>query len=213
MLQDSSSEDKLQSLNKAVNYVVDFNLKGLQRIENDVFFPWLREKLINENAVGGEDTKNAFQTVIDGVDRDRKRVDELASCMRSEVKVVVDPHSDISVIERATAELAQMSDSLSSIARSIMEREDRLLVPAVMKLVSVKEQKSFNSKVLRNLGLFESRCHLVGMHDAVYDSSYGNEEEKSMFMEQIPSVARMMIERWRRTLYEPQAGMLDEESS
>jgi hypothetical protein len=48
------------------------------------------------------------------------------------------------------------------------------------------------------------------MHDAVHDSLYGNEEEEALFVQQIPSVARYMISRWRRTLYEPAAGMLDE---
>ena len=58
-------------------------------------------------------------------------------------------------------------------------------------------------------GQFESRRHLVGMHDAVFDEAYGNKTEEALFSEQIPSVARMMIERWRRTVYEPKAGMLD----
>ena len=205
----NTSQEKLQSLNKAVDHVIDFNLKGLQRIEKDVFFPWLRLKLINEDTVGA-DAKKAFRVVIDSVDCDRNRIDEIASKIRSEVKALVDPKSSASVMENTVHNLAQLSDSLSVIATSIMEREDRLLVPAVTKVVSSREQKSFNSRVLRNLGIFESRCHLVGMHDAVYDSSYGNEEEQSLFVEQIPSVARMMIERWRRSLYEPKAGMLHE---
>jgi hypothetical protein len=68
-------------------------------------------------------------------------------------------------------------------------------------------QKSFNSKVLRQLGLLESRLHLVGMHDAVWES--GIEVEKMKFEEEIPFVARMMIERWRQSLYIPKAGALD----
>ena len=53
----------------------------------------------------------------------------------------------------------------------------------------------------------ESRLHLVGMHDAVWES--GVEEEKSKFENEIPYVARMMIERWRQNLYLPKAGALD----
>jgi hypothetical protein len=209
--QQNKSQEKLQSLNQAVDHVIDFNLKGLQRIENDIFFPWLRQKLINEDAVGA-DAKKAFRNVIDGVDCDRKRIDEIASKIRSEVKALDnhDSNSITSEMERTFQNLAKLSNSLSEIATSVMEREDRLLVPAVVKVVPPREQKSFNNKVLRNLGIFESRCHLVGMHDAVYDSSYGNKEEQSMFVEQIPSIARMMIERWRTSLYEPKAGMLGE---
>ena len=208
MMHTDTSESRSESLKKAVNHVIDFNLKGLKRIEDDVFFPWLRQKLTEDDAIGVE-TKNAFQSIIDDVDRDRKRVDELASDMRSEVKNLLDSNNEISLVEKATMRLSSMSNSISSITKSIKDREDRLLVPAVTKLVSPREQKSFNNKVLRNLGIFESRCHLVGMHDAVYDDNYGNEEEQSLFLEQIPSVARMMIGRWRRSLYEPQAGMLD----
>ena len=101
-----------------------------------------------------------------------------------------------------------MSSALSSRVGSILEREDRFLVPAVAKLVSAKEQKSFNNKVLRNLGLLDSRLYLVGMHDAVWES--GNLEERELFEEAIPAIPRMMIPRWRRNLYEPQAGVLDE---
>ena len=60
---------------------------------------------------------------------------------------------------------------------------------------------------MRNLGLLESRTHLVGMRDAVWES--GAEEEKRSFEAEIPYVARVMIERWRRSLYEPAAGALD----
>jgi hypothetical protein len=48
------------------------------------------------------------------------------------------------------------------------------------------------------------------MHDAVYDKRFGNDAEKRNFESEIPSVAKLMINRWRRTLYQPQAGMLDE---
>ena len=65
----------------------------------------------------------------------------------------------------------------------------------------VAEQKSFNNKVLFNLGVLESRVHLVGMHDAVLESE--SEVEKEKFQKEIPYVARMMIERWRKSLYAP----------
>ncbi len=88
--------------------------------------------------------------------------------------------------------------------RSIQET---LIVPAISRVVPSKVQKSFNNKVLLNLGLLESRTHLVGMHDAVWES--GNEDEKQKFETEIPYVARIMIERWRHSLYLPKAGALD----
>jgi len=45
------------------------------------------------------------------------------------------------------------------------------------------------------------------MHDAVWES--GSEIEKERFQNEIPYVARIMIERWRRNLYFPKAWGLD----
>ena len=85
--------------------------------------------------------------------------------------------------------------------------QETLIVPAISRVVPSKVQKSFNTKVLLNLGLLESRLHLVGMHDAVWES--GIEGERKKFENEIPYVARVMIERWRKSLYIPKAGALD----
>ena len=85
--------------------------------------------------------------------------------------------------------------------------QETLIVPSVARLVPSGVQKSFNSRVLLNLGLLESRVHLVGMHDAVWESEI--ESEKKQFEKEIPYVAQMMIERWRKSLYIPKAGALD----
>lgn len=56
--------------------------------------------------------------------------------------------------------------------------------------------------------MLESRIHLVGMKDAVVES--GIEDEIIKFDNEIPYVARAMIERWRHSLYIPKgAGALD----
>jgi hypothetical protein len=191
-----------------VNHVVDFNLKGLYRIEDDVFLPWLRSKL-SSNQIESDDVKKAFQIVIDDVDRDRKRVKQMASKIITEAESAVDVSMNESAVKKAVVEIKGQSEMLSQVLKSIKDRQDKFLVPGLMRVVTPREQKSFNTKVLRSLGIFESRKHLVGMHDAVYDPQYGDADERLLFVEQIPSVARMMIERWRRTLYEPTAGLLD----
>lgn len=84
---------------------------------------------------------------------------------------------------------------------------ESLIVPALSHVVPTKIQKSFNNKVLLSLGILESRLHLVGMHDAVWES--GMDVEKKMFDSEIPYVARVMIERWRQSLYLPKAGALE----
>lgn len=205
----SLTRDKIASTQKAVDHVIDFNLKGLYRIEDDVFLPWLRSKLSSDE-IGSDDVKKAFEIVLDSVESDRKHVKKLASSISFEAKSAVGTNKNDDSVEKAIMEVMEQSETLHGILKSIKYREDQLLVPGVMRVATTREQKSFNTKVLRSLGIFESRKHLVGMHDAVYDPMYGNNEEQSLFLEQIPSVARMMIGRWKRTLYEPAAGILDE---
>lgn len=187
------------SLQQAVDHVI-FNYKALERIESKTFFPWLRDKLLNKKLLGG-DTTDAFSVIIHQIDQEKQVVDQIATKMKTELQRL--DHNGL-------RKLNQLSSELSVLTKSIKEKQDRYIVPALSKIVPSKEQKSFNTKVLRTLGLLESRIHLVGMHDAVYDKRFGNEKEVLAFESEIPVVARKMISRWKRTLYQPQAGALDE---
>jgi hypothetical protein len=89
----------------------------------------------------------------------------------------------------------------------MMYVEDTFLVPAVGAIVPVREQKSFNNKVLRRLGLLDSRLHLVGMYEAVWEDD--NSKEKELFQQAIPGVSRSMIPRWKRKLYQPKTYMME----
>ena len=100
----------------------------------------------------------------------------------------------------AMAGIAQQAMLLSSLCQSIFDRADSLLVPAIAFLVPENEQLSFNNKVLRKLGVLNSRLHLVSMHEAVLERSV---EEQELFNIEIPSVPRYMISRWKRLLYDP----------
>lgn len=117
--------------------------------------------------------------------------------------------SETSETERIEAVLqtSGLSTDLSSRIKANLDREDTFLVPAVAVLVSDSEQRSFNSKVIRNLGIFDSRLHLVGMYEAVQEQ---DETEQRLFREEIPSIPQYMIPRWKRKLYDPQAGLLEE---
>ena len=116
---------------------------------------------------------------------------------------------DPSTRTNAIQGIASDSASLEQYARSMMERENNLLVPAIAQIVPESEQKKFNNKVLKNLGLLDSRLHLVGMHEAVWESNI--EKEKELFQKAIPSIPQMMIPRWKRNLYQPRTHVLDEE--
>lgn len=214
----SSKDIHIHPLTLAVNHVIEFNLKGLQRIENDLFFPWLRKKLTEPDAYGlqvGQGINNsviaAFHTVLDDIDNDRTKVAKLAERLKEQGKLLSLPDKR-DMWSSATSDIIDLSTTICTLMKSIHTKEECLIIPAVAKIVSSKEQKSFNSQVLRKLGLFEARVHLVGMYDTVHDDLYGNKDERALFEHEIPAIPRMMISRWRKTLYQPQAGVLDDYS-
>jgi hypothetical protein len=108
----------------------------------------------------------------------------------------------------AVISIARDAAELETVARTMMETENSLLVPSVAEVVPEGEQKSFNNKVLRNLGILDSRLHLVGMHEAVWESNIT--EEKEMFKQAIPFIPQGLIPRWKRNLYIPKTNVLDD---
>ena len=115
----------------------------------------------------------------------------------------------------ALSAIAQMSSSLHSTLRSSYELQERIIVPAVALYVPERDQKSMSFNVLRSLGILDSRLHLVAMRDAIWDQAESNKgittsiDERALFNEVIPSIPRSLLPRWKRTLYDPQAGVLD----
>lgn len=197
-----------QSLPQAVDYVVGFNMKGLQRIEGDLMFPWMRERLTNEKIME-PNASQEFATIMTRLESARQQLMDLGQSIIQSASVAVD--SKLGTEQRAKAIERVVDDSvaLQSCAKAMMYIEDRILVPAIAKIVPESEQHSFNNKVLMNLGLLDSRLHLVAMYEAIEES--GDSLEKRIFERAIPSIPQMMIPRWKRKLYEPKAGVLDAE--
>jgi hypothetical protein len=121
--------------------------------------------------------------------------------------VVCDPAKNEVARSGALESIVLESAALARQTRSMMERENNLLVPAIAHIVPESEQKSFNNKVLKNLGLWDSRLHLVGMHEAVLECD--NPQEQEIFKQSIPSIPRLMIPRWKRNLYDPKSSILE----
>jgi hypothetical protein len=86
--------------------------------------------------------------------------------------------------------------------------EDGFLVPTIARFVPDKEQRQLNDRVIRSLGVWDSRLHLVGMHEAVWELN--DEHERQLFRTSIPSIPQRMIPRWKRLLYEPRVGALSQ---
>jgi len=124
-------------------------------------------------------------------------------------KVLVACNTQASKSRRSNAifEIAEHSAELENLVQRMISTEDSLLVPSIGAIVPVREQKSFNNKVLRKLGLLDSRLHLVGMYETVWEDN--DSQEKELFQQAIPGISRKMIPRWKKKLYQPKTFMME----
>ena len=75
-------DDMTQALHQAADYVVGFNMKGLHRIEADLMFPWMREKLTTDRSMPVEASKG-FANAMSQLERDRKKLAALGQAIVS----------------------------------------------------------------------------------------------------------------------------------
>lgn len=68
----------LTALQTVADYTVNFNLRGLHRIEKDLFFPWVRTKT---KTIREKDVVRAFDDVLDQLERDRQRIETLGALL------------------------------------------------------------------------------------------------------------------------------------
>jgi len=200
-----NDDSGLEALLSAADYVVNFNMAGLYRIESTMFVKWLRKNLCKVDAFSDSSdataTATAFGKVMDKIDNQRVTCEKIGKELYDNASAASSSSITIEQRQRYLREVVRLSTRLSDQLHSIRDLQEMLVVPSISQVVSASEQKSFNNKVLLALGLLESRVHLVGMHDAVWES--GSEIEKQKFEKEIPYVARIMIERWRKSLYAP----------
>ena len=82
----SETESNVLGLKTVADYTIDFNMKGLHRIENEVFFPFLRQRISSYSfAKISENDKKvviaAITTVLDHLDKDRKGVEMMGTSL------------------------------------------------------------------------------------------------------------------------------------
>jgi hypothetical protein len=201
-------------IQRAVNHVVGFNMKALHQIETDLFFPWVQNQISAKNPAVG----SAINVILEELEELRQSVQTLGTqmvrfdsmCLRSQCPPFTLTHAmsftqtqDATFVDSSSsASIAERSAQVAQQTRSMLHLENTYLVPTIARLIPEAEQKSFNNQVIRNLGIWDSRLHLVGMYEAIADDS----TEMKLFEQIIPSLARKMIPRWKRLLYEPVAG-------
>ena len=176
-----------KSLEKAADYVAKFNQGTLVDIEETMFFPWIDERC-------------------------SPTAEEKASLLslRASKRSISSKSLSLPALSKSPSPspaLRSLCADLAEETRKVLVAQDTLVVPIVVRDVSEKEQTKFNNLVLRKLGLLNSRVHLVGMRDAVWES--GSSLERRLFEADIPRVARSMIPRWRAGLYKERVGELE----
>lgn len=159
----------VETLRDASDFVVGFNLIGLHKIEASLFFPWMREKLTSQ-----KDLQGAFSAAMDDLESDRRTVASLGEQISNSVRVACNPQLPEDRRTSAITKVANQSLELQAVTQKMMALEDQLLVPAIGAIVPPKEQKSFNNRVLLKLGILDSRLHLVGMYEAVWEDGDSN---------------------------------------
>jgi hypothetical protein len=73
-INDDDPEQKQQPLLRAVDFVIDFNMKGLHKVEADLFIPWMRQTV---QTIRNRATVQAFTELLDRLDQDRNMVAQL----------------------------------------------------------------------------------------------------------------------------------------
>jgi hypothetical protein len=206
---DNVCEEDGITLNRAAKHVIDFNLAGLTNVENDVWLPWLRKRLCKDESIDVAATyQKQLGKIIDSVVNERDHINRLAHAVREQARTSSMHSIDNSKRREAIKNVAEMSASLATRFQTMFEQSaERILVPAVAHIVSEKDQRAVSNRVILKLGVLDSRRHLVGMYDAVLEE--GSAKERALFESEMPSMVRAMIPRWRRKLYEPAAGVLD----
>lgn len=73
-----SSNEGMTALHTVADYCVNFNMRGLHKIEKDLFFPWVRVKT---KAIDNAEISQAFDSVLDKLEQDRRSVESLGKSL------------------------------------------------------------------------------------------------------------------------------------
>ena len=71
-----SDETGKSALEKAISFVIDFNYRGLKGVEQDVFFPWLRDQFSSTDPVDG-----AIHSLLQQLDKEKNEISIMAQTM------------------------------------------------------------------------------------------------------------------------------------
>jgi hypothetical protein len=104
--------------------------------------------------------------------------------------------------------MADLAAEMAETVQTMRNMEESVIVPLIAQYVSSVDQTALNDKVIRKLGILDSRIHLVSMYETIV-AECPNEME--IFQRSIPSIPRRLIPRWKRLLYDPRVGGLHDD--
>jgi hypothetical protein len=84
-------------LSELVHHTIGFNLKGLNRVETKLFFPWLNAKF---DLIADEPSRNAFQRMLAGVEDYQKQLIQQGQAVVRTYAIVADSasHDDVDLV-------------------------------------------------------------------------------------------------------------------
>lgn len=171
-------------------FVCGYNLKGLMKIESELFFPWLKEML--------PPAAIPLMSELTQEQSDAKILSSQIGQLCVELSGRID--DDLSAIRQINSKLKAIRKSYLKI-QSVQET---VFVPYIKAFIPKKEQERFNRKVIATLGMLQAQVHLVGMVEAIKDQPH----EMSMLRSQIPSLAQATLSIWKKRLYDPKTACL-----
>lgn len=197
-LASSSKTTKMtrQQQQSLAEYTVDFNLRGLHTIERQVFLPRIRDTVVSAAEAQHQEMllPQAVSSVMDVLEAKRQSLEDLGAQLLESVRKKEEQASSLSsILEEKASDMVRMATQMQGLS-------ERLVVPTVARLVPAAAQKRLNQRVLASLGLWDSRLHLVGMHEALVGRG---DDEYGLFQKTIPRIWQMLIPRWKRQLYQP----------
>lgn len=77
----ATGRDGDEALRTMAAYTIHFNLRGLHRIENEIFFPTLRQRVVSSSTHLPPLVSAAATTVLNQLDQDRQRVAALGTLL------------------------------------------------------------------------------------------------------------------------------------
>lgn len=198
-------------LNKAVpvkrllesyNYVCNFNMKALIKVEREIFFPWLQDLL--PRSAGA-----LMKAILDEHIALNKASASIGSICNSLERITSSPVMTASNKKEILSNINRISELVNDLLTSstrIQKCQEAVFVPYIAAYVKKGDQERFNRQVIAKLGLLDAQVHIVGMYEAIKNKP----NEIKLFKAQIPKIAQAMIPVWKKRLYNPKTVCLSD---